>query len=77
MKSFAVSKVLRKAIPDFFSCRSAQVKPMGVLTAYFNSCYFEGEVFIDQNYKRVLAHGQYFYEHKASGIKVWEHARLP
>ena len=50
---------------------------MGVLTQYFKSCYFEGEVFIDQNYKRVYVHGQYFYEHEASGIKVWEHARLP
>ena len=76
MKSFAVCKVLRKAIPDFFSCRSAQVKPMGVLTQYFKSDYFEGEVFTDQSYERVYVHGQWFYKHEASGIQVWEHARL-
>ena len=52
-------------------------KPMGVLTQYFNSSYFEGEVFIDQNYKRVHMQGKGgFYMHEASGIKVWEHARL-
>ena len=50
---------------------------MGVLTQYFKSGYFEGEVLIDQSYERVAMQGQWFYEHKASGIKVWEHARLP
>ena len=50
---------------------------MGVLTQYFKSSYFEGEVFADQNYKRVYVQEQWFYKHEASGIKVWEHARLP
>ena len=50
---------------------------MGVLTQYFKSRYFEGEVFTDQSYKRVYVQGERFYEHEASGIKVWEHARLP
>ena len=49
---------------------------MGTLTLYFSSCYYEGKVFVDQNYKRVSLQGQWFYEHEASGIKVWEHARL-
>ena len=75
-RRFTGNKVLRKAIPDFSSCRSAQVEPRGVLARYFKSGYFEGEVFIGQMYKRVYT-GEYFYEHEASGIKVWEHARLP
>ena len=47
------------------------------MTRYFKSCYFEGKVFIDQKYERVRVQGGWLYEHEASGIKVWEHARLP
>jgi len=50
---------------------------MGALTGYFTSYYFEGGAFSDQRYKVVVVHGQRFYKHEASGIKVWEHARLP
>ena len=76
MKPVAVTRPFSQQF-RFLTSRSAQVKRMGTLTLYFSSGYFEGEVFIDQNYKRVFMHGQWFYEHKASGIKVWEHARLP
>ena len=76
MKPVAVTRPFAKYFP-LLSCRSAQVKCIGTLTLYFSSGYFEGEVFTDQNYKRVPVQGQWFYEHEASGIKVWEHARLP
>ncbi len=79
VKSLAVTTSFAKQSLAFLSCRSAQVKPMGMLTQYFKSDYFEGGVFSDQSYKRVYVGEteQWFYEHEASGIKVWEHARLP
>ena len=51
---------------------------VGKLTAYFKDGYFQGYKFTDEGYERMLDKdtNQFYYKCKASGILVWEHARL-
>ena len=71
-----------KGFVAFSSCGSAQVELSGAgdgkLTTYFKDGYSEGYMFTDVSYARMLDKdtNQIFLKHKASGILVWEHARL-
>ena len=73
-----------KGFLAFFSCGGARVElsvagdEVGKLTKYFKDGYFQGYKFTDESYERELDKdtNQFYYKCKASGILVWEHARL-